>query len=420
MTFREKVYILGSSVTNFIGKFHPDFIWKKHPDFGKKENPDLEGYLSQAFEEALKDAGIEASAIDKGYVGNFAGELFNNQGHLGSVLAGVHKGLHGKPFMRVEGACASGGLALIAAIDAIQAGYDCVLAIGAEVQTTVNAKVGADYLARAAHYKSQREIDPFTFPCLFARRAKVLKDAGTLTDEDIAKVSVKAYANANRNPRAHMREVKMSLENATTESPKNPKFLANEDYKDHLKVSDCSQVSDGGSAIILCSGRALERFGKKPEDCVEVLSYGHATGPISGPEDLSQLETTAAAAKQAYDKAGLSASDMQVAEVHDCFAVTEILMYEALGFADKGKGCELVRAGDTEIGGKIPVNTGGGLIAYGHPVGATGIKQVVEVANQIQGRCGDYQIETKPNVGITANMGGDDRTSVVTILRRGA
>jgi acetyl-CoA acetyltransferase len=419
MTLKEKVYVLGSAITNFIGKFHPDFIWKKHPDFGQRENPSLEDYIEQATAAALADAGISAQEIKKGYVGNFAGELFSSQGHLGAVLAGAHPELSGKPFMRVEGACASGGLAIVAAIDAIQAGHDCVIAVGAEVQTTVNAKVGADYLARASDYKAQRSLDPFTFPCLFARRAKILKETGAITDDDITKVVVKAYSNANRNPRAHMRSFKMSAAHAGCASDKNPQFLQNEEFKDHMKVSDCSQVSDGGAAIILCSESALARLGKSAEELVEIVSYGHATGAISGPEDFTKLEITELAASRAYQASGLKPSDMGVAEVHDCFAVTEILMLEALGFADYGKGAELVRSGATEIGGQYPVNTGGGLIAYGHPVGATGIKQVVEVSNQILGRCGDYQLKDAPKIGITANMGGDDRTSVVTILRRG-
>jgi len=416
MAFREKVYVLGTAVTPFIGKFHPDFIWKKHPDFGTKQNPDLAEYLGRATAEALEEAGISAEQIDKGFVGNFAGELFNNQGHLGAVLAGTHEGLEGKPFMRVEGACASGGLALSAAIDAIQAGNDFVLAVGAEVQTTVNAKIGADYLARAADYANQRELDPFTFPCLFARRAKLLKEAGVMSDEDIARVSVKAYANANKNPNAHMRTVKMSLERATEASDKNPQFLTNDEYKAHLKVSDCSQVSDGGAALILCSGSALERLGRDAAGLVEILACGQSTGAIAGPKDLMGLEITEKAAAIAYKAAGTSPAEMDIAEVHDCFAVTEILMYEALGFAEPGKGAELIREGATAIDGRIPVNTGGGLIAYGHPVGATGLKQIAEITRQMQGRCGDYQVPGKPKLGIAANMGGDDRTAVVTIL----
>jgi len=415
MAPRRKVYVLGSFITPFIGKFHPDFIWKKHPDFGQKQNPDLHAYLGEAARGALRDAGVEASAVEKGYVGNFAGELFSKQGHLGSVLAGAVEGFEGKPFMRVEGACASGGLAIAAAVDAIAAGHDCVIAVGAEVQTTVNAKIGADYLARAADYDRQRSIDPFTFPCLFARRAKALKEAGLVTDDDISHVVTKAYANANKNPRAHMRSVKMSPERARAASDKNPLFLENEAYRPHMKISDCSQVSDGGAAIILCSEDFLEAHGVT-ERPVEILGLGHATGAIAGPDDLCRLSTTEAAARAAYAASGVSPDQLDVAEVHDCFAVTEILMTEALGLAAPGAGGALARAGATSLDGRIPVNTGGGLLAYGHPVGATGIKQVAEVANQMLGRCGDYQLAKRPRLGVTANMGGDDRTAVVTVL----
>lgn len=417
MALRRKVFVLGSVVTPFIGKFHPDFIWKKHPDFGKRENPKLEDYIRRAARGALEAAGVPAAAVDKGYVGNFAGELFSSQGHLGAMLAAAHPDLAGKAFMRVEGACASGGLAVAAAVDALQAGSDVALAVGAEVQTTVNAKIGADYLARAAHYESQRSIDAFTFPCLFARRAKLLKEAGVVSDEDIARVVVKAYANANRNPRAHMRAVEMSFEAASKASDRNPIFLENPEFREHLKVSDCSQVSDGGAGLVLGTEEALARFNIDRSQVVELVGLGHATGPLGAETEAGELETTALAARRAFEASGVAPEDLQVAEVHDCFAVTEILMLEALGLAAKGEGAKLVAEGATAIDGRIPVNTGGGLMAYGHPVGATGIKQVAEVANQILGRCGDYQMPERPKLGVTANMGGDDRTAVVMVLR---
>ncbi|NIW23786.1 MAG: hypothetical protein GWN29_04065, partial [Gammaproteobacteria bacterium] len=190
---------------------HPDFIWKGHPDFGKRDNPTLEGHLKTAVVGAFEKTGVPAAAVQKGYVGNFTGELFAKQGHMGAMMSGAHPDLKYKPFMRVEGACASGGLALLSGIDAISAGNDVVLVAGAEVQTTVNAAEGADYLARAAHYESQRACDPFTFPCLFARRAKAYREAYDISEEDLARVVVKAYSNANKNPHAHMHAVHMTL-----------------------------------------------------------------------------------------------------------------------------------------------------------------------------------------------------------------
>ncbi|MGE0708361.1 MAG: hypothetical protein AB7N76_18780 [Planctomycetota bacterium] len=415
------VYLVGAFHTPFIGKFHPDFIWKKHPEFGKRDNPSLEDYVRRAALGALEDAGVAPGDVQKGFVGNFVGELFSNQGHLGSVLAGAHPDLALKGFSRVEGACASGALALVNGIDAIAAGYDVVLVVGAEVQTTQNAQVGADYLARAAHYATQRDIDPFTFPALFARRTKAYMEAYGLEARDLARVVAQSYANAKKNPNAHMRAVDMPVEKAAEASDQNPAFLTNEELKPYLKVSDCSQVSDGGSAVVLVSAAGLKKLGKSPADAVQIVAYGHATGAIEGPSDLTEMEVTRAAAQEAYAAAGIGPDAIQVAEVHDCFSVAQLLAVEALGFAARGKAKqELIDTGAMAIDGKIPVNTGGGLVAFGHPVGATGVKQAGELFRQLMGRCGDYQVPGEPKVALAQNMGGDDRTAVVTIYRRGS
>jgi acetyl-CoA acyltransferase len=420
MVPNRRVFIVGGATTPFIGKNHPDFVWKRHPDFGKRENPTLEETLHRAVREALEDAGVRADQIEKGYVGNFAGELFNQQGHMGSMVARGDEGFNGTPFTRVEGACASGGLAIIGAIEALQSGRNVVLAAGAESQTTVSAREGADFLARASHYATERGLDDFTFPAMFARRAMHYKAATGATDEDIAHVVVKAYANGNKNPLAHMRAVQVDFDTAKAASDKNPNFLRNEELSAHLKITDCSQVSDGGSAMVLATEEGLAALGKRPEDCIEILSFAQSNSPLGKVTDYTKLDNTERAANEAYADTGLSPADMGVAEVHDCFAVTEILMTEALGFAEFGQGGKLAASGATALDGAIPVNTGGGLLAFGHPVGATGIKQPLEVARQMQGKCGDYQIPNPPKYGITANMGGDDRTTVVFILRNNA
>lgn len=412
-----RVFLIGGDHSGFIGKFHPEFIWKGHPDFGKRDNPSLEQHLKTAVVGALEKSGVAAAAIQKGYVGNFTGELFAKQGHLGAMLAGAHPDLKYRPFMRVEGACASGGLALLSGIDAISAGNDVVLVAGVEIQTTVNAAEGADYLARAAHYESQRACDPFTFPCLFARRAKLYREAFDISEQDLAHVVVKAYSNANKNPNAHMQAVKMTLENASQASDKNPAFLENNEFRDFMKVSDCSQVSDGASAVVLVSEAGLEQLGKRMQDAVEIIGYGHATAPLDEIPDALELSTTAYAVGEAYRDAGIDAAKIGVAEVHDCFSVTEILMYEALGLASRGQGIRLAKDGSTALDGRVPVNTGGGLLAFGHPVGATGVKQALEIFKQQKGLAGEYQIPKTPEFGVAANMGGDDRTSVVTVYR---
>ncbi len=412
-----RVFLVGGANTPFIGKGHPDFIWKNHPDFGKRDNPGLEETLEAAVNAAITATGVDPERIDKGYIGNFVGELFSKQGHLGAALAGSHPALAGKPMTRTEGACASGGLALLCAVDAIRAGYDTILVAGVEIQTNESARTGADYLARASHYKRQRGIDDFTFPALFGRRTKVYREAYGVSEEDIGRVAVKAYGNANKNPLAHMKARKMDLDTAAAASEKNPCFLANAEYAPYIKMSDCSQVSDGGSAAIVVSEAGLRAMGKTEADAVEIVAYGHSTASLYEDGDLTQLHTTTAAARKAYAAAGISAGDVGVAEVHDCFTVTELLMYEALGFAAPGQGAALIRDGATNIDGRIPVNTGGGLIGFGHPVGATGVKQVIELFRQLKGRAGAYQVSGGPRYGVAANMGGDDRTAVVTVLK---
>ncbi len=410
------VHLIGGAHSGFIGKFHPDFIWKGHPDYGRRTNPSLEEHLKRAVVGALEDTGVSDDQVQRGYVGNFTGELFSKQGHLGSLLAGVRPGFRNKAFSRVEGACASGGLALIAGIDAISAGCDFVLVAGVEVQTTVSAREGADYLARAAHYETQRSCDPFTFPCLFARRSKAYRREYGVGEEDLARVVVKAYSNANRNPNAHMQAVRLTLEAASTPSDRNPRFLSHPEFRDYLKVSDCSQVSDGASALVLVSDRGLENLGKSPgRDAVQILSYGHATAPLDEVPDPLRLSTAERAAREAYEDGQVEPAQIGVAEVHDCFSVTELLLYEALGFCRPGEAPEMVRNGTTTIEGDLPVNTGGGLMGFGHPVGATGVKQALEIFKQLKGRCGGYQIPGRPEFGLAANLGGDDRTGVVTL-----
>jgi len=417
-----EVFVVGGAHTPFIGKHHPDFIWKGHPEFGRRENPTLEEHLAAAVRETFSTTGVDASLIDRAFVGNFAGECFANQGHLGAMLAGVLRdidpAIEGLPAARVEAACASGGVAIVYAIEAIAAGADIVLVAGAEVQTTVSAREGADYLARAGYYEAQRPIDPFTFPCLFARRAQAYRAAYGIDDETLAAPVLKAHRNAAKNPLAHLSAVgaSMDLERASRSSDANPNFLENEDYRDHLRLSDCSPVSDGASALILASREGITKIGTSTDSVPAIDGYALIAAPLQNVDtDPLRLENIAAAAKIAYASSGTSAASIDVAEVHDCFSIAEVEIMEALGFAAEGEGAAYIASGATAVDGERPVNTGGGLIGFGHPVGATGVKQVLEVARQLRGDCGEYQVARDVRVGLSANMGGDDRTAVVVV-----
>eukprot|EP00929_Paragymnodinium_shiwhaense_P067261 TRINITY_DN33871_c0_g1_i2.p1 TRINITY_DN33871_c0_g1~~TRINITY_DN33871_c0_g1_i2.p1 ORF type:complete len:431 (-),score=73.29 TRINITY_DN33871_c0_g1_i2:243-1535(-) len=418
-TLQRPAYVLGGHCTPFLGKGNPDFISKGHPEFGKRSNPSIEEHLTTAVNGALEACGVPADLVDRAWVGNFAGQLYTGQGHLGSALAGAHPSLAHKPCMRVEGACASGGLAFASAVDSIQAGADIVLVAGVEVQTTVPADKGGDYLASASHYSRQAgKLDAHTFPALFAQRARAyLEKYPQTTAEDLSLVAMKAYANAARNPLAQMRAMKMSEDRAN----KSPPVLKNAELKPFMRLVDCSQVSDGATAVLVVSEEGLRKLSRAKSDAVEVLCVSYAANNLyADPSDRTRLDNVAVAAERAYGRTGVTPEQVQVAEVHDCFTITEILMYEALGFAKAGQGASLVRSGSTGIGGRLPVNTGGGLLAFGHPVGATGVKQILELWRQMKGKCGEYQTSHRPQIGLAANMGGDDKTAVVTLLREAA
>jgi len=196
-------------------------------------------------------------------------------------------------------------------------------------------------------------------------------------------------------------------------------FLSNPELSPFLRNSDCSQVSDGASALILVSENGLNKLGliSNLSNYVEILTTEYACGNLYEDDDETQLVTTKVVADRAFHNAKLSVSNMDIGEVHDCFSIAEIQMYEALGLAKYGEGTKLVKEGQTEIKGKIPINTGGGLIAFGHPVGATGVKQILEIFRQMKGQCGEYQVPKIPKFGIAANMGGSDKTAVVTIIK---
>mmetsp|Transcript_117699 Transcript_117699/g.333011 ORF Transcript_117699/g.333011 Transcript_117699/m.333011 type:complete len:420 (+) Transcript_117699:50-1309(+) len=413
-----RVFVVGGFTTRFIGKGNPHFIWKKHPDFGKRENPSLRDMMTESVKGALSSTGVSAAQIDRAYVGNFAGELFNQQGHLGAALAGVDAGFMYKPSMRIEGACASGGLAVSAAVDALKAGDDLALVCGVEQQTTASARDGGLFLARAADFPRQSGIDDFTFPCLLARRTKhYAAKYPEFHVDDLCKIVAKAYANGNKNPNAHMHAVKVD-ENGAKVHEKNPNFLSNQEFVEYLRLTDCSQVSDGASAIVLATEDGLKKAGIPLEKCVEFLGNEYGVGNLyEDAVDLAAMDTTKAVVERLYSKTGLSIKDVHVAEVHDCFSIAELLMYEAIGLAEPGKGAHVCKEGLTEICGKLPVNAGGGLMSFGHPVGATGVKQIHEIYRQMKGQCGEYQMPKEPTVGLTVNMGGDDKTIVACMLR---
>jgi acetyl-CoA C-acetyltransferase/acetyl-CoA acyltransferase len=409
---RKKVYMVAGYNTVSMGTGRKEF----HP---KKPRPDLEHYIKEAGQGTLKMIG-GAKNVDEGVIGNFMASRFNKQANLPAFLPMIDEGLRHKPAISVEGACASGGLALASGIKSILAETaDVVLAVGFEVQNTMKAMYGADILAGAGWMKTRKDGHAYYFPGVFSNRAGAYyeKFGREKTREAMAKWYCNAIENARLCETAQEFHNKNNDLEGTAKMPLNPKK-----FVDHLNYSDCSKVSDGASAIAIVSEEGLKKVGVDPKDAVEVVGIGQAAADITQePENITSLTTMKAAAAKAMEMAGITVNQVGTVEVHDCFSIAGIMGAEAIGFAEEGKGVDFVLEGHTSRCGKVPFNTTGGLIGWGHPTGATGVHQAVTVWEQLTGKAGDAQIEMKEDrpYGMTVNMGGDDKSLVAIVYKRG-
>jgi acetyl-CoA C-acetyltransferase len=304
----------------------------------------------------------------------------------------------------VESACASGGAAVRAGFLEVASGMsDIVLVGGVEKMNDVSGDEATYALATAADQEWE-SFNGVTFPGLYAMMAVAHMHKYGTTSEQLAAVAVKNHDNGSRNPVA---QFQMKI---TVEAVLNSVLVA-----DPLHILDCSPVTDGAAAAILCpADQAAKLAGKAP---VKILGLGHATDSIAlhSRADMTTLDAVKKAAGSAYEMSGKGPSEIDVCEVHDCFTIAEIVVSEDLGFFEKGKAAAAIEAGETRIGGKVPVNTSGGLKSKGHPVGASGVAQVVEIVEQLRGEAGPRQVDGA-KVGMTQNMGGTGASSVVHIM----
>lgn len=405
----EAVYVIGAGRTDFKRNL-------------KKEGQTLRHIILEAAHTAIADAQIVPGDIQSGVVANFASGLFTRQLHLGAFLTEIDAKCRGIPTVHVEAACASGSVAVLTAAQQIMGGmHDVVLVVGAEQQKTMPPLEGADVLGAAGDYQVEKMIyGEFMFPKLFARIAQVYMQKYGLTEEQLAKVAVKNFAHARKNSLAQMRDATLTVEQAVTVSEQNPRFAP------PLKITDCSQITDGAAALVLCSERFLNNLPTRRR-AIRLLGYGHTTDflPLEK-KDVPEFSIARRAAMNAYSMSGIKPSELHGAEVHDCFSISEIIAYEILGFAENGKGAQLLESGATALPSArenfatgsppfgLPVNVGGGLIGDGHPVGATGVRQVVEAWLQLTNGAGERQIPGAKRF-LTFNMGGSVTTSVVMI-----
>ena len=384
----------------------------------KKERPGIEEYMREAGQAVIKMIG-GAQNVDEAVIGNFIASRFNRQANMGAFLPYIDEGLRYKPAVRVEGACATGALALVTGIRSVLAETaDVVLVLGIEVQNTVKAIYCADFLAAAGWAKERKDGHAYFFPGKFSDRAKeyYAQFGKEKTRQAMAQWFANAVENARLCPTAqeHHNTTKDLFALGMTEP--NPKG-----FLDSLNVFDCSKVSDGASAIVIVSEEGLKRIGIPKSQAVEVIGFGQAQEDITKPpSDHTKLSTTEVAVKKAMENAGITKEQLATVECHDCFTIAGIMATEAIGFAEHGKGPDFVLEGHTKRTGKIPFNTTGGLVGWGHPTGATGVHQAITIWEQLTGIAGDSQIKINADrpYGLTINMGGDDKSLVAIVYKR--
>ncbi len=370
--------------------------------WGEVWRESLRGLFVDAAQAAIKNSGVDH--LDSLYVGCMSSGLFVQQEHLGPLMAD-YLGMRGLPAARVESACASGGIAVRQAFLEVASGVsDIVMASGVEKMTDCSGDDATAALAAAA----DQEYEVFhgaTFPGLYAMMANAHMHKYGTTSEMLAAVSVKNHNNGSMNPVAQY-PFKITMEGVA-----NSVMIA-----DPLHILDCSPITDGAAAMILASEDVAKKLGKP---YVKIIGSAVATDTISltQREDMTKIEAATIAADRALKMAGKKLSDINFAEVHDCFTIAEIVIMESIGLYKPGKAGPAVLAGETALDGKFPINSSGGLKSKGHPVGATGVAQVIEVYKQLTGQAENgRQIQGSPKIGLTQNMGGTGASSVVHIM----
>ena len=370
--------------------------------FGAFPDRDLRSLAVEAITHALNDANVSPPAVQAFYLGNFAGPSFVGQNHLAPYI-GSAAGFETIPCTRVEDACASSGSAFFHGWQSVAAGiYDIVVVGGVEKMTSQTTPRVTEILAGAGDMSGEGRAGA-TFPALFAMIAqRHMYQYGT-TREQLAAVAVKNHANGAKNPQAHMRKV-ITLEQA----------LAGRPISEPLTVYDCSLISDGAAAAVLVP---LDQASRYTSRHVRVLSVAQTSDHVAldTKADITCFPAVESAGQKAYEHAGLGPRDIEVAELHDCFTIAEIVASEDLGFVEKGKGGPFAAEGCSAITGPLPINTSGGLKSKGHPVGATGVGQICDITMQLRGDAGERQVRHH-RIGLAQNLGGSGATCVVTIL----
>ncbi len=405
----ESVYILGGYQTDFARNW-------------ARENKHIAALMREAYQGSIEATGIEPGDIKAAFIGNFAGELYCMQGHLGAFFVDFDRRFVGLPTMRFEAACAASAVAAAAAMAHIKAGiYDLICVIGVELMKTADSAKGGDYLGTAAWYEKECAGVEFPFPKLFGKLGDEYDKRYGLDNQHLARIAQINYTNAKNNPNAQTRDWFMSFEHACSTGKYNSVVSG------RIKVTDCSQITDGAVCLYLASEAYAAKYAKqrglKLENIPRILGWGHTTAPIEfagkvadSKDDEYVLPMTRKAITDAYSRAGIKDCwDLDLIETHDCFTTSEYMAIDHFGLTKPGRSWEAIENGIIEMDGKLPINPSGGLIGCGHPVGATGTRQLLDAYKQLTDTAGNYQIPGAKKVA-TLNIGGTATTNVCFIV----
>jgi acetyl-CoA C-acetyltransferase len=409
MAARSEVYVLGGFQTDFARNW-------------TKENKHFSALMREGVLGALERCEIAPEEVQSAHVGNFAAELYCMQGHLGAFFTEVDPRFSGLPTSRHEAACASGSIALLAASAEIEAGrYDLQAVVGIEQMKTVSAAEGGSFLGTAAWYDQEAKGVEFPFPKLFGRLGDEYDRRYGLKDEYLAEISRINYDNAKLNPNAQTRTWYMNKQHALCRTEDNAAVGG------RIRISDCSQVTDGAVCVFLASRAYAERWAKgrgiELAKLPRIKGWGHNTARLRFDDKIAEsrndryvLPHVRSTITSAWKRAGVAdVNGIDGIETHDCFTTSEYMAIDHFGITEPGESWKAVEAGWLEIDGKHPINPSGGLIGAGHPVGATGTRQLLDAFLQVTGQAGDYQVEGAKNFQ-TLNIGGSGTTSVSFVV----
>ncbi|GLX93381.1 acetyl-CoA acetyltransferase [Herbidospora sp. NBRC 101105] len=401
----EAVWVLGGHQTDFARNW-------------SREGLDFADLTAEVVRGTLDDAGVSAADVDVVHVGNAFGQLFTGQGQLGGMPATVVPELWDVPATRHEAACASGGVALLAAMADIESGrYDCALVLGLELERTVPGDAAAGHLGAAAWVGHEGRDATFMWPHMFSALTDEYDRRYGVDEAHLRAIARLNFSNAAANPNAQTRKWTFTDASFAADDAANPVV------EGRVRRTDCSQITDGGAGLVVVGRRFLERTRARP--MAQLLGWGHRTVGLPLDQKLARsagapyvLPHVRRAITDAFARAGVSLAEIDGIETHDCFTMSEYAAIDHFGITGPGESWKAVENGDLEIGGRIPVNPSGGLIGGGHPVGATGVRMVLDAAKQVAGRAGAYQVEGARRFG-TLNIGGSTTTTVSFVIGTG-